>query len=97
MTDLLYSADHSLLMMLFAESGARCFSYRELVHRIERVLGAKGIDASVYRTPHPRNSALDEDGRWTRYRSGCAVVAGGAPGATPDSAVIQVFPKPAGA
>lgn len=97
-TDLLHSAERSLLVPLFAASGARCFTYDALVDRIEHVFAAKGIDASVYRTPHPRSSALDdEDGRWTRYQSGCAVIAGGAPGATPDAAVIQVFQKPAGA
>jgi hypothetical protein len=93
-TDLLHSADRSLLVPLFEESGARCFSYAGLVDRIEQVFAAEGIDASVYGTPHPRSSALDdEDGRWTRYQAGCAVLAGGAPGATPDSAVIQVFQK----
>lgn len=96
-TDLLHAADRSLLVPLFEESGARCFTYDGLVDRIEQVFAAKGIDASAYRTPHPRSSALDdEDGRWTRYQAGCAVLAGGEPGATPDSALIQVFQKPDG-
>jgi hypothetical protein len=36
----------------------------------------------------------DEDGRWTRYKQGCAVLAGGEPGDDADSVVIDVFVSP---
>jgi hypothetical protein len=94
-TDLLYSADRSLLVPLFAESGARCFTFDGLRQRVRQVFGAEGVDASVMRTSLPRNTALDDDdGRWTRYRAGCAVLAAGEPGKDADSVVIGAFIRP---
>jgi hypothetical protein len=93
-TELLYSAERTLLGPLFAESGATCFTFDGLRERIGEVFAAKGVDASVRRIAFPRNAALDdEDGRWTRYLAGCAIVAAGGGGATPDSVVIDVFQK----
>jgi hypothetical protein len=49
----------------------------------------------VTRTNLPRGTALDdEDGRWTRYKQGCAVLAGGQPGPKLYSVEIEVFLKP---
>ncbi len=94
-TDLLHSADRSLLVSLFAESGASCFSFERLARRVRQVFGAKGVEVSARRTVVPRGTALDdEDGRWTRYRAGCAVIAAGEPGPTRDSAVIDLFQRP---
>jgi hypothetical protein len=93
--DLLYSADRTLLGPLFAESGARCFTFESFRARVEAVFGAKGLDATVTHTTIPRNTGLDdEDGRWTRYKQGCAVLAGGAPGDDDHSVEIQAFVKP---
>jgi hypothetical protein len=94
-TELVYSAEHSLLPPLFAESGASCFTYEGLRDRIREVFAAEGVVASVYRSQLPRNSALDDDdGRWTRYLAGCAVVAAGSPGPGAGSAEVEVFQKP---
>lgn len=94
-TDLLHAAGRSLLVPLFEESGATCFSFDALSERIRQVFGAKGIDASVVRATVPAGTALDdEDGRWTRYKAGCAVLAAGAPGEDRDSVAIEVFHKP---
>jgi hypothetical protein len=93
-TELLYSAERSLLAQLIPESGARCFGFAELSDRIREVFAAKGVDAAVRWERFPASSALDdEDGRWTRYQAGCAIVAGGSPEATADSVEIQVFEK----
>jgi hypothetical protein len=93
-TDLLHSADRSLLAPLFAESGASCFSFDALARRIKDTFGAERVDATAYRTTVPRGTALDdEDGRWTRYQAGCAIAAAGEPGATPDSVAVQVFQR----
>ena len=59
------------------------------------MFAAKGLSASVRHTTMPRGSSLDdEDGRWTRYKQGCAVLAGGEPGDDADSVTIQVFVSP---
>jgi hypothetical protein len=93
--DLLYSADHTLLGPLFAESGAKCFTFEGFRARVEEVFGAKGLDVEVTRTTFPSNSTLDdEDGRWTRYRQGCTVLAGGEAGDDDHSVEIQAFVKP---
>jgi hypothetical protein len=90
--DLLYSADRSLLPVLFDASGARCFSLAGLRARVERTFAAHGLTARVEPARVPRGSALDDDdGRWTRYTAGCAVVAGGAPGPERASVTIEVF------
>jgi hypothetical protein len=94
-TDLLYSAERSLLGPLFAESGAKCFTFEGFRERVQEVFAAEGVTASVTTTTMPRGTSLDdEDGRWTRYKAGCAVLAGGEPGDDPDSAVIEVFVNP---
>jgi hypothetical protein len=94
-TDLLYSAERSLLGPLFAESGAKCFTFDGFRERVQEVFAGKGLSASVRRTSMPRNTGLDdEDGRWTRYKQGCAVLAAGAPGGDADSVVIDVFLRP---
>jgi hypothetical protein len=94
-TDLLYSAERSLLGPLFAESGAKCFTFERFRERVREVFAAEGVSTTVRRISFPRNASLgDEDGRWTRYKQGCAVLAGGGPGDDPDSAVIEVFVKP---
>jgi hypothetical protein len=94
-TDLLYSAERSLLAPLFAESGAECFTFGDFRERVQEVFAAKGLSASVRRTTMPRGTSLgDEDGRWTRYKQGCAVLAGGEPGDDPDSVTIEVFFNP---
>ena len=94
-TDLLYSAERSLLVPLFAESGAGCFSFAELGARARDLFAANGLTARVTRTAVPRGTALDdEDGRWTRYQAGCAVLAGGAPGDDPNTVVLELFVKP---
>jgi hypothetical protein len=47
---------------------------------------------TVTRSSVPRGTALDdEDGRWSRYLAGCAVLAGGAPADDPDSVVLELF------
>jgi hypothetical protein len=92
--ELLYSADHSLQTQLFADSGARCFSFEQLVAHARKLFGAKGIDVSARLVRLPAGTALDdEDGRWTRYEDGCAVLAGGAPGPDRDSVVVEVFQR----
>jgi hypothetical protein len=94
-TDLLYSAERSLLAPLFAESGAKCFTFEGFRERVQEVFAAKGLSASVKRTSMPRGTSLgDEDGRWTRYKQGCAVLAGGEPGDDAESVVIDVFLSP---
>jgi hypothetical protein len=94
-TDLLYSIDRSLLVPLFAESGARCFTFDAFRERAEQVFGAEGVKVALRRTTVPRGTALDdEDGRWTRYQAGCAILAGGEPGPDAHSATLQVFMKP---
>ncbi len=94
-TNLLYSERNSLLLRLFRESGGACFTPDGLRRRIQDVFGAHGLTASVRSHPHPRGSALDDDdGRWTRYQSGCAVLAGGAPGPGRNDVSIEVFVKP---
>jgi hypothetical protein len=93
-SNLLYSAEHGLLARLIPESGTRCFTYEGLRAHVREVFAAEGIDASVRWVPFPANTGLDdEDGRWTRYQAGCAIVAGGAPGADGRSAVIEIFQK----
>jgi hypothetical protein len=90
-TDLLYSAERSLLVPLFRESGATCLSLPELRERIRQRFAAKRLDATVRRIP--LHGALDDDdGRWTRYRQGCAVLAGGQPDG-PDAVIADVFVK----
>jgi hypothetical protein len=92
--NLLYSAESSLLLGLFRESGARCFTYDGFVERAREVFAAHGIDVAFRRTTIPRNTGLDdEDGRWTRYRAGCAVLAAGDPGPNTHSVIIQVFQR----
>jgi hypothetical protein len=93
-TDLLYSAQRSLLAPLFAESGATCFSFGELAERARDVFAANGLTVRVTRGSVPRGTALDdEDGRWSRYQAGCAVLAGGEPGDDPHSVVLEFFVK----
>jgi hypothetical protein len=93
-TDLLYSANRSLLVPLFAESGARCFTLDSLRERAQQLFGAEGVTVAVRSSTFPRTGALDdEDGRWTRYQQGCAVLAGGEP-RDADSAILDVFLKP---
>ena len=90
-TDLLYSADRSLLVPLFRESGAACLTFPELRERIRERFAAKRLDASVRRIP--LHGALDDDdGRWTRYRQGCAILAGGQPDGA-DAVIADVFVK----
>jgi hypothetical protein len=94
-TDLLYSAERSLLTPLFRESGATCFTFAGFRERAKEVFAAEGIDATVTRTTVPRGTSLDdEDGRWTRYQEGCAVLAGGEPGPDAHSVELQAFVKP---
>jgi hypothetical protein len=94
-TDLLYSADRSLLAPLFAESGARCFTFEGFRERVQQVFGAEGVTAAVTRTTVPAGTSLDdEDGRWTRYKAGCAVLAGGEPGHDAASVMLEAFIKP---
>ena len=94
-TDLLYSADRSLLVPLFAESGTRCFTFDAFRDRAEQVFGAEGLEVALRRTTVPRGTALDDDdGRWTRYQAGCAILAGGEPGPDAHSATLRVFMKP---
>jgi hypothetical protein len=93
--DLLYSADSSLLARLFDESGAQCFSFDGFVDRVRQVFDAHGVQVTVRRTTVPRGTELDDDdGRWTRYKAGCAVLAGGAPGSERDSVVIEIVQQP---
>jgi hypothetical protein len=94
LVDLLHSADHSLLVPLFDESGAQCFSFDGFVDRVRQVFGAHGVDVAVRRATVPAGTALDDDdGRWTRYKAGCAVLAGGEPAAEPDSVAIEIFQR----
>ena len=47
------------------------------------------------RTTVPRGTTLDDDdGRWTRYKAGCAVLAGGEPRVERDSVAIVIFQRP---
>jgi hypothetical protein len=90
-TDLLYSADRSLLVPLFRESGATCLSLAELRDRIHARFGARGLDARVRRIPL-LGALDDDDGRWTRYLQGCAILAGAEPDGA-DAVVVDVFLK----
>ena len=93
--DLLYSADRSLLAALFVESGAKCFTFDAFRKHVEEVFSSNGLDATVTQTSVPRGTALDDDdGRWTRYKQGCTVLAGGSPGADRNSVEIEAFVKP---
>lgn len=93
--DLLHSADRSLLARLFNESGAQCFSFDGFVERVRQVFGEHGIEVAVRRATVPRGTVLDnDDGRWTRYKAGCAVLAGGEPGAERASVVIEIIQQP---
>jgi hypothetical protein len=94
-TELLYSADRSVLAPLFTESGAKCFTLEGFRERVRQVFAGKGLSATVTRIEMARGTSLDdEDGRWTRYKQGCVVLAGGAPGPDADSAVVEVFLRP---
>lgn len=92
--DLLYSADSSLLVGLFHESGAHCFSFDGFAARARHVFGAHGVTVAVRRSTVPHGTQLfDDDGRWTRYKAGCAVLAGGSAGQGRDSVVIEIFQR----
>jgi hypothetical protein len=91
-TDLLYSADRSLLLPLFSETGARCFTIEGLGERARQLFGAQRVRVAVRSAAIPRATALDDsDGRWTRYQAGCAVLGGGEPGDDGDSVTIEVL------
>jgi hypothetical protein len=72
-----------------------CFTLDGFRERAQEVFAAEGVSATVTGTTVPRGTSLDdEDGRWTRYQAGCAVLAAGEPGADGDSVVLEAFVKP---
>jgi len=94
LTSLLHSSDHSLLPGLFADSGARCHTIKSLSAHARRAFAAEHVSVSIHRTSLQPGVELDDaDGRATRYRAGCAVIAGAAPGTAPETVVIDILSK----
>jgi hypothetical protein len=62
------------------------------VRVLDAEVAADLLAVRVTRSSMPRGTALDdEDGRWSRYQAGCAVLAGGAPADDPDAVVLELF------
>jgi hypothetical protein len=93
--DLLYS-DHGLMGPLFADSGARCFTVAQLRAHAKAVFAAKHVDVTVRAKKYALvpGSLDDDDGRWTRYQQGCAIVSDSSPGSNDHSVTIDAWLRP---
>jgi hypothetical protein len=78
--------------MARALPSARCFTLDRPRARVRQVFAPENVHATVRPTAMPPGTALDDDdGRWTRYNEGCAVLASGEPGPAPGMVTINAF------